>query len=359
MFGWDLTKKQELNDLQAKVEYEFEEFVSEMKEIAEKTIAAFRKLEPKINVINSEKASLRHEIYALHKFLSTYEDMGVRISTFDFIEEEFLDFGSDKLEELNYESLKFERDNFTNISGIIAAGGAVIAGGGIAGAGVAGAAGVKGAFAAFGGAAALKGAGVAGLAAAGAGAAMVGGVVLAPIGVGIGIFQRSKNKKKITELTKLMEDLRFDWWNKLTQAKDALNFAKDTIPQIVDLYWNCISMVGDAVKYSILPELKGVQCFFVADAIKEGIKYDKSTDSIRPNPVSMYKDTPYHKHYQFVKNAFDFYTIICKFFTTAVLADLLDDISLSKDVQDKLEIGIAEIRESLVSVQDNMQFTEV
>jgi len=108
-----------------------------------------------------------------------------------------------------------------------------------------------------------------------------------------------------------------------------------------------------------VPEIQAVRCFFMADAIKENIKYDEDVSNVRPNPVSMYKDTPYHNHYLFVKNSYDFYDTIQKIFTTPILSDVLNDTSVSDDVAKKLEDGINDIRKSLDAIEENMMFTEV
>jgi hypothetical protein len=370
MFNW--FKEKDLQELQTEVEKEFAIYKEKVKNITGETLNSVGKLNSIISVINSERNFLRDEIYSLHKFLSLFEDMGKRLSPFDFAVEPFLSgnyFNAGEMAKDADEALELETQNYDNLTEIVASGGAVAAALGAAGAGAAGAgaAGVGvtglGAGAAFTGTMGVKAAlatTAVGAGAIGIGTAMVvGGIILAPVGAaGYGIYARNENKKKITELTELLGMMRTDWAEKITKLENYRDFICRDAPRIAEIYRECIALVRDSVKYNIVPEIQAVRCFFTADAIKENIKYDQKTTNIRPNPVSMYKDTSYHKHYLFVKNSYDFYAVTHKFFTKAVLSEILTDITTSSAVQKKLEEGIAEVREKLATVTENIMFSE-
>ena len=361
----DLFKKKELKRLREEAKSAFEEYIKTVNSISRETVKATGNVNSVISVINSERNFLRDEIHSLYNFLSTFEDMGKSLTPFDLVIEPFFSgsyFDASTIEREAVEVLGSETQIYNELDKVIQTGKSleldkIGAGLGAAGLGAAG----FGA-AGFGAAAAPIAMGFK----AAVSAAAIGGsnLLFAPVGVVVsplyviilGILARNKNKKKILKLTELLGLLRMDWAEKVSRLERFRDFVKNDAPKIANLYRGSLAMVKDAIKYHLVPEIQSVRCFFLADALKENIIYNQDTSNVRPNPVSMYKDTPYHRHYQFVLNSHDFYDTIYGFFTKAVLTDILNDVTVSEAVQKKLEACIDEVKRNLESAVDNIVF---
>ena len=48
--------------------------------------------------------------------------------------------------------------------------------------------------------------------------------------------------------------------------------------------------------------------------------------------IQALENTPYHRHYQFVKNAFAFYVLSCRIYNTSVLTNLLQNRTTENDI---------------------------
>ena len=101
-----------------------------------------------------------------------------------------------------------------------------------------------------------------------------------------------------------------------------------------------------------------MRCFFYADVLKENILYDNDGARVTPNPIAVYKNTPYNKHYLFIKNAHDFYILISHFFTKPYLTEMFYNEHVSEEVQAFFDAGIAQIENKLDTVRENMIFVE-
>ena len=112
--------------------------------------------------------------------------------------------------------------------------------------------------------------------------------------------------------------------------------------QIADLYRSLIASIRDIISDKIIPELNGILAFLYADAIKNCIINNEEPSNARIGNISEYIGTPYESHYQFIKNTFDYYILISKFFTEPVLTNLLKEKTISES---ELEIYVKRINE--------------
>lgn len=106
--------------------------------------------------------------------------------------------------------------------------------------------------------------------------------------------------------------------NMVLALKDAVEIAK--------IYRSIIVTVKDTISEKIIPELDFIRSFLYADAIRELVLDGDDLDhDIEPCNIAEYKGTKQDIHYQFIKNAFDFYRISTQFFKKTVLTDILED----------------------------------
>jgi DNA-binding transcriptional regulator GbsR (MarR family) len=59
-----------------------------------------------------------------------------------------------------------------------------------------------------------------------------------------------------------------------------------------------------------------------------------------------------------VKNTFDFYTLLCNFFTNQLLADILNDNEVSEEVEQQFKSGLGDIRKQFGAIKDSLVFEE-
>jgi len=112
-------------------------------------------------------------------------------------------------------------------------------------------------------------------------------------------------------------------------------FAVETDQNICALYIECIKYISRFIEEVILPELELVEAFFQALAIKDRVIAGHPLQHAafrNRNPIWVLRDTPYEKHYLFVKNAFLFYVLSCKIYNTPVLTRLLDHQTTNEDL---------------------------
>lgn len=104
--------------------------------------------------------------------------------------------------------------------------------------------------------------------------------------------------------------------------------------QICDLYISNIQIISNVITKKILPEMELVEAFFQAEKIKNEILCDHELNNLTFSyNLRSIINTPYHKHFQFVKNAVAFYVISCKIYNTPVLTNLLCNRTSEADLE--------------------------
>ena len=339
-----ITKDEDLERLRDEILSAHEEYKKEAEEINREAQKPLKGYNHYIGVIDSEKFRLRDEIYVLYAFLSKFNDMGKKITPFDFEVESQLSSDINAFVGEPTMDGKSKAKDFAVVGCAAAAAGAAGAGVGALGAAAGGAA----AFAVVPAALPL----------------LPLLPALAPVAMMLGplniLFQRRRNKKAIEELTVELEKQQLNLEKDIMDRMEILEFYK-TAEKFAKMYCGCIATVKDSIKKQILPELKAVYCFLFADAIKEFIKDNEDITEVKPNPITYYKDpsSRYHRHYLFVQNAFDYYQIICAFFTRAYLTELIDDKACAEDAVTAFEREKDNVSSRLKEAEKNIVYTEI
>lgn len=120
--------------------------------------------------------------------------------------------------------------------------------------------------------------------------------------------------------------------------------------RVANLYIFCVEFIADYIARVILPELDVVEAFLQALCLKNEVIAERSlTDVEFRNNIEVIRDTQYQKHFLFVRNAFMFYIIACKIYTTPVLTKLLYNDIVETDV-----VIMEDNREVLLKQRDNV-----
>lgn len=269
--------------------------ITQLRQKAEKVVDQYN---PRVATVNSERASLFQEIRKLYHFLKGFGNVGKEITPCDFCVEDFM-----------WPSIA----PFTCQSDLQAK--QATPNGSTAG-----------------------------------NVAMVATAVFVPLAtplmfVGKALFDSKKQKQYYLDNTENHEK---DMLARRKQRDDAEAEIKffEAARDISELYLRTIMGIKAIINDTIMPELDGISAFLYADAIKDCIIDGKNPRNAEPHNIAEYSGTAYDVHYTFVRNAFDYYTLITKFFTSGILANIFDDHQVTDEEKHLLKNKIAEIENS-------------
>ena len=302
--------KREIEELNQQRQDNHDEYEKKVKTLSVQINQAINQYNVQINVINSEKHSMREELKRLYDFLNEFGDCGVKITPFDFIPENMI----------SEESMGVVQrgDDAENVDGIAEK---TVAGLGIA----AGAA----------GASSLAGVGTVASTLGVVSTSVVAGPVLFAAAPIIGFIalgaHAGKSKKNYLEALETAENEKTQFDEDIADRKQKLKLYKE-LAEIANLYRALITIVRDTIKDTVIPELNGVRSFLYADAIKDNLLSGYTADNAEIKSITVFSNpgSPYYKHYVFIKNAFDYYSILHAFFTSQNLTKLTQSSNQSE-----------------------------
>lgn len=158
----------------------------------------------------------------------------------------------------------------------------------------------------------------------------------------------SKLKSVLQEITEDYQKEQRKWENDKNERKSEYEFY-NIAAQIADIYMRIIMSTQDVIRDTIIPELSGIQSFLYADAVANCVIENQNPVNAKISNIEEYKGTLYHQHYLFVRNVFDYYQIIVRFFTEPILKNLVEsDIDKQNEYiqeeRNKIEEKIREIK---------------
>lgn len=332
----------QLEQLKLEWEAEGKKYTAEAQQINNVSMQFCNKFNSQITIVNVERHLMRKEINSLYKFLKQFGDIGERITPFDFVAEDWLFPGTqaasgtgtaDRSKRVN--PLDF---SVRNIGNVAAAGATLLGTSAITGA--------------------LGVSALAGSASIAAGAATVGMAlpVFAPIALPAYMIVSELKKKSDSKDELLRNQQAFEkdcvhWKNELARAKDEAAFFATAV-EIADMYRVLVATVRDTIADKIIPELNGILAFLYAEAIKNAIINGEDPNDVRLGNISEYRGTPYEHHYTFIRNAFDYYVLISKFFAEPVLTNLIQNKKVSDKALKRFEDQIKSIGEQQLKLSD-------
>ena len=246
------------------------------------------KYNDQINTINSLRHGLQDEISDLYKFLVRFGNVDKKITPFHYVTEDskYVDRKPES------PSLKNSRYNNTETSGF------------------------------------MKTTAI----------AMAAFVPVALPALLIGNFwrKRAQSKEMYLLYVEEYEKVKIAWEKSLEIRQTEIQFYK-VATEIADKYRALVSTVRNAIRETILPELSGVDAFLVADAIKNSIISGMDPREAEVSSIDTYRGTAYDMHYVFVRNAFDYYTMLVNFFTEPILTKIVEDNEITPDEREMFE----------------------
>ena len=141
---------------------------------------------------------------------------------------------------------------------------------------------------------------------------------LTPIGM------RIKTRNQNTSMNEQIARLQLEAESTLKQLEMQVS-TTDLECRVCEEYTKVVRFISGFIKERILPELSVVEAFFQALSIGNSVVagQDLSKTNFRCDLAAL-SDSPYEKHYLFVKNAFAFYVFSCKIYNTPILTRLLN-----------------------------------
>ena len=292
---------------------------------------------------------MRKEISTLYKFLKQFGDVGKKLTPFDFVAEDWLFPGVNTSQNIGSNNQGMRRNPLDfSVKGV-----ASIA---TAGATVMGASAASGLL----GVSTLGVSALAGSASIAASAATVGMAlpVFAPIALPAymlvsGIKKKANSKEELMKNKQDYEQDRIRWKNDIAKAKDEVAFFATSV-DIADMYRVLVATVRDTIAEKIIPELNGILAFLYADAIKNCIINNEDPSIVRIGSIAEYRGTPYEGHYTFIRNVFDYYSLITTFFAEPVLSNLLQKRKVSESELKHFQQKIRNIGEQQLRLTDGV-----
>lgn len=163
------------------------------------------------------------------------------------------------------------------------------------------------------------------------------------------IFRNKRNREMIESYEQAVQNEYLKFTKEINKRKSEKKFAQEA-EGIAEIYRDTVIIVRDAIREKILPELELIKAFLYADAIREAAIDGDGFDHIKPNSIEEYRGTNHHVHYQFVKNTFDFYTLISDFFTKAILTNLINKRNVSSEDKKEFDHIVKNINDSVASL---------
>lgn len=296
-----------LQELKTEIDESYAQYCEKWENLHNQANAACHKYNDQIHAINSLRQSLQDVINDLCKFLKRFGNIGVNISAFDYVTEDS----------------RFVHQNMA--SGSVNS--APNSGGG------------SSAF--------MKTTTLA--------VAVVSRVALPAMWIGDAWSKRARSKKEYLAMEVSFEEQKVVWEKSLSDQKDEATFYS-TASEIANLYRALIATVRMAIRDTILPELTGIDAFLVADAIKNSIISDMDPQNAEILSIDSYQGTAYDMHYIFIRNAFDYYTTIVKFFTEPVLTNIVADNKVTDAERRAFNMKVSQIKQQTKKLEASAVF---
>ncbi len=333
----------ELEELKIEWDAESQKYAAEAQRINNMAMQFCNKFNSQITIVNVERHLMRKEISCLYKFFKQFGDVGEKLTPFDFVAEDWLfpgentnqNIGSNK-QGTSRNPLDFSAKGATGV----ATAGAVI--------GASATSGLLGAST------------LAGSVSIAASAATVGMAlpVFVPIAlpaymIASGLKKKADSKENLIKNRQAYERDCIRWKNDIAKAKDEVSFFAASV-EIADMYRALVATVRDTIAEKIIPELNGILAFLYADAIKNCIINNEDLSTVHIGSISEYRGTPYEGHYTFIRNVFDYYSLITTFFAEPVLSTLLQKRKVSETELKRFEKKIKNIGEQQLKLMDGV-----
>ncbi len=333
LFDFGNSKEKQINNLINEMKSEHEKYEKEAKKVNKSIDLKVRDYNDQIPIINTIRNNeFGPQIDKLYKFLKNFGDVGTEISPFDFVTEKSrVNHHNDMSQSDDH---KNNRDSaYTDFGSKVGAGMAASA--------------------------AFSGASTIGIVA--APLSVISPLVIAPLAIGgviDGFMKNKANKDKIIQLSKQLEESKLSYKNDV-QARERYRETMGDAIKIAEIYRVNIKSISRSIDETILPESGLVKSFLIAEDAKNKIISNEEITDLRPESITLYKNTPYNKHYLFVHNTFHFYKMIVEFFSKPILTTLLEDHVISDQEKEDFNKQIESINTSLKLVQENSVMSEV
>lgn len=120
------------------------------------------------------------------------------------------------------------------------------------------------------------------------------------------IFEWTNNKKKIETGTQDLKRLRDRMSLRKQENQNEINKVSEMIPKL-KLYLDMLIDLKDCIQQTVLPEMEGIHAFLVAKHMAAQITVHQYPGTITLESILKLSNTPYEKHYLFMKQVFLLY----------------------------------------------------
>lgn len=172
-----------------------------------------------------------------------------------------------------------------------------------------------------------------------------------------GVFASIFTKGKNVEMLERLEEFK----NSVMDKKDKLNNKIEMIEKvdmrICDLYIELIKAICYYIEFQIVPQIEVIQSFLECESVKNVYIADTKAKIIEnveyETDIKLYDNTIYQKHFNFIRNAFWFYILSSKIYSSPVLTKLLENKNITDNDIEKLEGQKLLCKEQIILLENN------
>lgn len=172
-----------------------------------------------------------------------------------------------------------------------------------------------------------------------------------------GVFASIFTKGKNVEMLARLEEFK----NSVMDKKDKLNNKIEMIEKvdmrICDLYIELIKEICYYIEFQIVPQIEVIQSFLECESVKNVYIADTKAKIIEnveyETDIKLYDNTIYQKHFNFIRNAFWFYILSSKIYSSPILTKLLENKNITDADIEKLEGQKLLCKEQIILLENN------
>lgn len=171
------------------------------------------------------------------------------------------------------------------------------------------------------------------------------------------LYEWTKNKKKIDVGNQDIKNLRDRIALRKQEYRNEINKTSEMISKL-NLYLNVLIFIKDSIKEIVLPEMEGVHAFLVAKNMAAQISVRQYPGTITLESILKLANTPYEKHYFFIKQVFLFYSNVIELMEHSINVDFSTkkcitpkDFSWLLGKKDMIEKSVKEMSQNIFYIQ--------
>lgn len=172
-----------------------------------------------------------------------------------------------------------------------------------------------------------------------------------------GVFASIFTKGKNVEMLARLEEFKNSVMDKKDKLNNKIKMIEKVDMRVCDLYIELIKAICYYIEFQIVPQIEVIQSFLECESVKNVYIADTKAKIIEnveyETDIKLYDNTIYQKHFNFIRNAFWFYILSSKIYSSPVLTKLLENKNITDADIEKLEGQKLLCKEQIILLENN------